>query len=90
MHTNDIQRRDNGTIDIDFYRQRALSERQEVMNSFLRRLGAAARPLIAVAVLAFAAYSVAVRPPSTAGEVRSSPPVQFKGTLTLLRTIQPI
>ena len=90
MQTEEIRRRDNGTIDIDYYRQRALSARREVMTNFFRGAGRVARPLIAVAVLSLAVYTVAVRAPSTAGEVRSFPPIQFKGTLTLLRTIQPI
>lgn len=41
-------RRDDGSIDIDFYRQAGLTERRLVMIDFFRGLGRFGRPLVAV------------------------------------------
>ena len=52
----DIHRRTNGSIDIDFYREQGLMERRAVMTAFFKGAGKVARPLIAVAALTAAAY----------------------------------
>jgi hypothetical protein len=53
MHMGNIQRRSNGTIDIDFYRREAFLLRREAVNRSLRRFGRFGRPLIrAVAIMA--------------------------------------
>ena len=54
------RRRLDGSIDVDFYRQRGLMERRVVMTNFVKGAGRLARPLVAVAVLA-AALSVTPR-----------------------------
>ncbi|MGB9211160.1 MAG: hypothetical protein WCB78_24065 [Pseudolabrys sp.] len=51
MHTGKINRRSNGTIDIDFYRQEAFLLRRQATNKFFRRLGRAGRPLVGVATI---------------------------------------
>ena len=48
MTTQTIRRRDNGTIDMDFYRARALSERAAMLTTTGRQIGAAVRPAFAV------------------------------------------
>ena len=47
MNTEPIRRRSNGTIDIDFYRQRALSERAAVMSSSGRSISRGVRMISA-------------------------------------------
>ena len=49
MNTEPIRRRDNGTIDIDFYRERALSERTVAMSNAGRSIGHAARTALTAA-----------------------------------------
>jgi hypothetical protein len=49
MHTEPIRRRDNGAIDIDFYRQRALSERTVAISGAGRWISSAARTALAAA-----------------------------------------
>ena len=49
MNKEPIRRRDNGTIDIDFYRQRALSERTAAMSGAGRSISSAARTALAAA-----------------------------------------
>jgi hypothetical protein len=90
MQTQDIRRRENGTIDIDYYRQEALSHRREVMTSFFRRAGRAARPLIAITAVALAVHSFATRPPSTESDLRSSQDVRVLRALTPLPPLEPI
>jgi hypothetical protein len=51
-----IRRRDDGSIDIDFYRQAALTERRLVMTGFARGLKKVHRGVIAVLILAAALY----------------------------------
>ena len=46
MNTEPIRRRSNGTIDIDFYRQRALSERAAMMTAAGRSIGGVVRTVI--------------------------------------------
>ena len=43
MTTETIHRRDNGTIDIDFYRARAVQERKVLLRIHARRLARALR-----------------------------------------------
>jgi hypothetical protein len=50
----DIRRRLDGSIDIDFYRQRGLMERRIVMTGFFKRFGQVVKPLAAVTLLAAA------------------------------------
>ncbi len=89
MHTEEIRRSDNGTIDIDFYRRRAVSMRIASMTNFLSSMSRMARPIVAIAALALTAYSFVTRPPS-ASELRSPQDVQVKRTLPLPVTIEPI
>jgi hypothetical protein len=46
MSIEKIERRSNGTIDVDFYRQEAFLLRREATNKFFRRIRRASRPLI--------------------------------------------
>jgi hypothetical protein len=48
----DIRRRLDRSIDIDFYRQRSLMERRIVMTGFFKGFGQVVRPLAAVALIA--------------------------------------
>lgn len=72
MHTEDIKRHPNGTIDIDFYRQQAVSTRRDEMTRFIKGTPRIVRPLIAVAALMIAAYALPARPLSGGNELRSS------------------
>ena len=51
MDTPTIRRRTNGTIDLDFYRERALMERAAVRRNSFRRAGGLVRPAVAIAAL---------------------------------------
>ena len=51
-----FRRRDDGSIDIDFYRQAGLSERRLVMTDFARGLRKALRGVVAVLLLAATVY----------------------------------
>ena len=51
-------RRLDGSIDIDFYRQKGLMERRVVMTDFFRSAG---RPLAAAALVMVALYAVSPR-----------------------------
>jgi hypothetical protein len=51
QHQN-IRRRLDGSIDIDFYRRRGLMERRIVMTGFFKRFGRVVKPLAAVALIA--------------------------------------
>ena len=46
MHIDNVRRRKNGTIDVDFYRREAFLLRREATNKFFRRIGKIGRPLI--------------------------------------------
>jgi hypothetical protein len=50
----DIRRRLDGSIDIDFYRQRGLMERRNLMTGFFNTFGQVVKPLAAVALIAAA------------------------------------
>jgi hypothetical protein len=52
MHTDPI-RRSNGTVDIEFYRERALTMRAQARTRAFRSLSCMVRPLIAIAILVF-------------------------------------
>ncbi len=51
MQTDTIRRCTNGTIDLDYYRARALSERAAVSTAFFNEAAKLVRPLIAVTVI---------------------------------------
>jgi hypothetical protein len=55
-HPN-IRRREDGSIDIDFYRQAGLTERRLVITNFARGLKKVHRGVIAALLLAAALYS---------------------------------
>jgi hypothetical protein len=61
MTARQITRRLDGSIDIDFYRQKGLMERRAVMTDFCRRMVRARKVLVAVAVIAAALYVSPVR-----------------------------
>ena len=60
------RRREDGSIDIDFYRQSGLAERRSVMNHAIRSVGKRGRPFAAFTVVA-AVLSVMFGVTSTAG-----------------------
>jgi hypothetical protein len=64
MHTEEIRRRSNGTIDIGFYRQRATALRSQAQTGALRKLGGAIRPLIAAIILALSGATLPARQPT--------------------------
>jgi hypothetical protein len=55
-----IRRRD-GSIDIDFYREKGLMERRAVMTGFFKGASKLGRPLVAAAALAAALYMAPAR-----------------------------
>jgi len=57
----DIRRRHDGSIDIDFYRQQGLMERRAVMTNFFSGAKKLAKPLAAAAVLVGALYLAPTR-----------------------------
>jgi hypothetical protein len=57
MQTDTIRRRSNGTIDIDGYRQEALTLRAQTRTQFFRSLGRVARPVIGTAAITVAYIS---------------------------------
>jgi hypothetical protein len=57
----DIRRRIDGSIDIDFYRQAGLTERRVVMTNFFGGAKKLVKPLVAAAVLAGALYLAPAR-----------------------------
>jgi hypothetical protein len=57
----DIRRRLDGSIDIDFYRQRGLMERRIVMTGFFKGFGQVVKPLAVVALIAAALYAAPSR-----------------------------
>ena len=56
----DIRRRIDGSIDIDFYRHRALMERRAAMAGFFRGAGRTKWGLVAAALLATALYATSL------------------------------
>lgn len=79
MQDQDIRRRLDGSIDIDFYRHQGLMERRMVMTRFFRTAGKFGRPLVAAAVVA-AALSMA---PSQSGEGWNGPVANNLGLVAL-------
>jgi hypothetical protein len=67
----DIRRRLDGSIDIDFYRHRALMERRIVMSGFFKKFGQVVKSLAAVALTASVAGSnkVSLAYPTTAAQL---------------------
>jgi hypothetical protein len=57
----EIRRGLDGSIDIDFYRQKCLMERRAVMTGFFKGFGKLAKPLVAVALIAAAVYAAPSR-----------------------------
>lgn len=53
-HTR-VRRRDDGSIDIDFYRQQGLTERRAVMNRAIRSAASPAKPFAVLAIVIVAA-----------------------------------
>lgn len=47
-----VRRREDGSIDIDFYRQQGLAERRAVMKRTVRSVGKRATPFAALTVVA--------------------------------------
>ena len=47
-----VRRREDGSIDIDFYRQSGLAERRAVMNRAIRSVGKRGKPFAALTVAA--------------------------------------
>jgi len=68
MSIEKIKRRNNGTVDVDFYRQEAFLLRREATNKFFRRIRRASRPFIGTVTL-IANYALLTprepSPPST-------------------------
>jgi hypothetical protein len=68
MHTNNIRRRENGVIDIDFYRREAFLARRAAMRQTFRRARQLGRLLIEGATIV-GAYALLLprdpRPPGT-------------------------
>jgi len=56
MTAQQITRRLDGSIDIDFYRQKGLMERRVVMTDFFRGTVRARKAIVAVAIIAAALY----------------------------------
>jgi hypothetical protein len=54
MNSETIRRRDNGTIDLDFYRARALAERTALLTTTGKHIGRALPPAFAVFVIVLA------------------------------------
>jgi len=68
MSIEKIKRRNNGTVDVDFYRQEAFLLRREATNKLFRRIRRASRPFIGTVTL-IANYALLTprepSPPST-------------------------
>jgi hypothetical protein len=81
----DIRRRLDGSIDIDFYRRRGQMERRIVMTGLLKRFGEIVKPLAAVALIAGA---FAPRPPATAPAGSRRPPASRNRTRSASITLR--
>ncbi len=83
MTNNDleIRRHDDGSIDIDFYRQRALRLRAEMMTGFFTGMAKLAKPLIAILILIGV---LAMMPRQEKEEARVSASIISKNLLSLL------
>jgi hypothetical protein len=68
MHNDNVRRRANGTIDIDFYRRQAFLLRRQAMNKFLRHAGRRlGRPIIEVVVVVVTSALLLPRDPLPPG-----------------------
>lgn len=56
IQVNNIHRRSNGTVDTDFYRQKAFLLRRETTNQILRRLGRSVLPRLIGAIAILVSY----------------------------------
>jgi hypothetical protein len=72
--TQQLHRRSNGTIDIDYYRARALMERRAAMTNMARRMDISALRLLAAAALIVALIAVPSRDPAPKGTAANAPP----------------
>jgi hypothetical protein len=63
MHNDNVRRRENGTIDIDFYRGQASVLRKETTNRIFRRAARLGRPLIKATTIVLTYALVAPREP---------------------------
>jgi hypothetical protein len=61
LHNDNVRRRKNGTIDIDFYRREAFLVRRETTNRIFRRAARLGRPLIRAATIVLTYALVAPR-----------------------------
>ncbi|MGB9366414.1 MAG: hypothetical protein WCE79_10410 [Xanthobacteraceae bacterium] len=55
-----VRRREDGSIDIDFYRQQGLAERRAIMNHTIRSAGKPGKPLAALAIVVVTAVLTAM------------------------------
>ena len=76
-----ITRRLDGSIDIDFYRQKGLMERRVVMTDFFRGMVRPRKALVAVAIIAAALYVS----PARDGTGWNGPSVTGNGSTASLR-----
>lgn len=61
MHREEIRRRSDGVIDIDFYRRRAVAMRRQAQADAGKKLGGALHTLIAEIVLALSGATLPAR-----------------------------
>jgi hypothetical protein len=74
----DIRRRLDGSIDIDFYRQKGLMERRVAMTGFFSGVGKVIRPATAIAIVIFA-ISLMPGPAGTGWNAPSATTIQASG-----------
>ena len=67
LHNDNVRRRKNDTIDIDFYRREAFLLRREATNKFFRRTARLGRPLIRATTIVLTYALVAPRDPLPLG-----------------------
>ena len=67
LHNDNVRRRKNGTIDIDFYRREAFLLRREATNKFFRRAARLGRLFIRATTIVLTYALVAPRDPLPPG-----------------------
>ena len=67
MHNDNVRLRENGTIDIDFYRREVSILRRETTNRVFRRAARLGRPLIRATTIVLTYALVAPREPLPPG-----------------------
>ena len=73
----DIRRRLDGSIDIDFYRQKGLMERRAVMTGFFSGVGKVIRPAFVIAIVILA---ISLMPgPAGTGNAPSATTISARG-----------